>query len=594
MPITLLSEEVINKIAAGEVIERPASVIKELVENSLDAKATRLLIEVEDYGKELIRVVDNGLGMAEEDAQKSILRHATSKIQTADDLFSITTLGFRGEALASIAAVSRLSLTTKQGNLLAGFNLVVENGIVVSSGITAADQGTTIEVRDLFFNTPARKKFLKTDHVELHHIIDVIAHYALANPSVSFQLFHNGHELLHTPPLGDLRSTIASVYGSETAKELLEIKAQEQGMTIHGFICKPYAVRNDKHQQALFVNGRWIRNLDLVKAIYNGYHSMLFVNKHPVFVLHLQLDPETIDVNVHPQKSEIRIGQKEKICNSITNAVRASLQKQMVPPNVSLPAGKQQTFGQVQSLFVEKKTTTYAFEPTTQTVLHVRETASVSSYLPDLVSPITSLTATQTANHLEQTSFPPLKLLGQIHRTFFVAETSGGFFFIDQHAAHERVLYERFMDQYTQGGIEVQQLLTGELLDLTASEAALCQAFQEELHHAGFLIEAFGGNSYLLKTAPAIFGRQQAAGLLREIIHDLEQKRNRVQELHEEIITRMACRAAVMAGGEGFLLQMEKILGDLRTTRFPYTCPHGRPTLIKTPVEELEKKFKRK
>ena len=285
--ITVLDEQLINKIAAGEVIERPASVVKELMENSLDAKATKIVIEIKDSGKKLIKVSDNGLGMNQEDAEKSILRHATSKIKTADDLFSINTLGFRGEALASIAAVSRFSLTTKQKDQLEAFNLAVEGGQIISSGILAGEEGTLIEIQDLFFNTPARKKFLKSDQVELRHIVDTVIRYALANPEVSFKLLHENHQLLTSPSVKEQQNNIASIYGINLAKELLEINYQSNNINVEGFIAKPYQARNDKSQQVLFVNGRWIKNEDISKAVYDAYHSLLFVNKHPIFILNL-------------------------------------------------------------------------------------------------------------------------------------------------------------------------------------------------------------------------------------------------------------------------------------------------------------------
>ncbi len=609
MPITLLSEDVINKIAAGEVIERPASVVKELLENSLDAKATKITIEIEACGKELISITDNGEGMSEEDAVKSILRHATSKIQSADDLFSINTLGFRGEALASIAAVSKLSLTTKRKEGMAGFNLAVEGGFVLSRGIAPAEQGTTIEVRDLFYNTPARRKFLKTDAVELHHIIDVVTQYALVNRSVSFKLAHNGHELLHSPVVQDQRSNLASLYGVDTAKELLELSFQKDGISLQGFISKPYHARNDKHQQALFVNGRWIKNHDLINAVYEGYHSMLFVNRHPIFVLHVELDPTKIDVNVHPNKSEIRIEQKEAVCELITQTIQECLGQHQLLPTVDVQMEEQQTIPV--SLSEKKKISNnflYSFEPSTQTVLSVKEgdvaayaggemvvndendnSASETLFAPSVLAENSSEVVLPSVS-----TFPELRLLGQVHKTFFVAETHGGVFFIDQHAAHERVMYEQLMKQLTFGNIEVQELLTGEVLNFTAAEVVLCQQFQSPLREMGFLVENFGKNSFLLKTLPAVFGRQQAKDLFMEILHAMGENKNQLHQLREVIITRMACRAAVMAGEELTVNRMETILGQLRETRFPYTCPHGRPTLLKTTAEELEKKFRRK
>ncbi|MBS3169057.1 DNA mismatch repair endonuclease MutL [Candidatus Woesearchaeota archaeon] len=602
MSIQLLSEDVINKIAAGEVIERPASVVKELIENSLDAAATKITVDIEDYGKKLIRITDNGQGMNEDDARKALLRHATSKISSAEDLFFIATLGFRGEALASIAAISRFSLTTKQPEALAGFNFLAEGGQITSSGIAPAEQGTTIEIRDLFYNTPPRRKFLKTDGVELRHIIDVTTHYALLNPAVAFRLTHNHQELVLSPATSDLRSNLASLYGVETAKELLELRAEETGMSLQGFVGKPYHARNDNHQQTLFVNGRWIKNNDLVKAVYTGYHSLLFVNRHPVFVLHLRLDPSQIDVNVHPQKSEIRIEQKEKVGHFITRVVQRCLQEHTLLPTLSL------TLNEEQGISSAGSKPKYAYEPSTQTVLTVKEADAVS-YVSDQLTSSSESLASSFSSSLPQTAsaqperltthFPELRLLGQIHKTFFVAETAGGVFFIDQHAAHERVMYEQLMTQLTSGHIENQAFLTGEMMDLTAAEIVLCQEYKDQLEEMGFTIEEFGGNSYLLKTAPAVFGRQQVKDLFGEILHTFGENhsrrdQNKVEELRETIITRLACRAAVMAGEELTVQRMGKILEQLRETEFPYTCPHGRPTLLKTTADELEKKFRRK
>jgi len=588
--IVLLPEDLINKIAAGEVIERPASVIKELVENSLDAGATKILVELEESGKRRIKIIDNGEGMSPEDAEKSILRHATSKIRSVDDLFSIKTLGFRGEALASIAAVSKLSLITKQKNVLEGFSLQIEGGNILSRNIVGTEQGTTLDVQDIFFNTPARKKFLKTDAVELKHCADVITHYALANPAVTFKLTHDNNILLHSPALNDSRSTIASIYGVQTAKELLEVKYQDDKIKINGFISKPYHVRNDKNQQVLFVNGRWIKNADVTNAVYEGYHSTLFVNKHPVFVLHLQLDPETIDVNVHPQKQEIKIEQKEQVAAAVAVAVREALQSNKLMPTVDVNTEQQITFGTPISRKEVKASVKYPFEPSAQTVFAVEEAAamydSAEANVPVIIEQFKS-------TELVHEKLPSMKLFGQVHKTYFLAETEGGLFYIDQHAAHERVMYESLLNQFLHGKVEVQQLLQGEVLDVSVAEKILLEEKKEELKKLGFDLEYFGGNAFAVKTIPLVFGKVKISELLHDILSMLENKKS-ILEKKEEILTRMACRAAVMAGDMVTIPQMEKILRELSKTELPYTCPHGRPTLMKVTIDELEKKFRRK
>jgi len=588
--IVLLPEDLINKIAAGEVIERPASVIKELVENSLDAGATKITVELEESGKRRIKIIDNGEGMSPEDAEKSILRHATSKIRSVEDLFSIKTLGFRGEALASIAAVSKLNIITKQKNILEGFSLQIEGSHILSRNIVGTEQGTTLDVQDIFFNTPARKKFLKTDAVELKHCVDVITHYALANPAVTFRLTHDNNILLHSPALNDSRSTIASIYGVQTAKELLEVKYQDETIRVNGFISKPYHVRNDKNQQVLFVNGRWIKNADVTNAVYEGYHSTLFVNKHPVFVLHLELNPETIDVNVHPQKQEIKIEQKEQVAAAVAVAVREALQSNKLMPTVDVNTEQQITFGTPISRKEVKASVKYPFEPSAQTVFAVEEAAamydSAEANVPVIIEQFKS-------TELVHEKLPSMKLFGQVHKTYFLAETEGGLFYIDQHAAHERVMYESLLNQFLHGKVEVQQLLQGEVLDVSVAEKILLEEKKEELKKLGFDLEYFGGNAFAVKTIPLVFGKVKISELLHDILSMLENKKS-ILEKKEEILTRMACRAAVMAGDMVTIPQMEKILRELSKTELPYTCPHGRPTLMKVTIDELEKKFRRK
>ncbi len=590
--IKLLSEDLICKIAAGEVIERPASVVKELIENSLDAKATKIVAEIKDSGKESIKVTDNGEGMDELDARNSVLRHTTSKIQDENDLYSLHSLGFRGEALASIAAVSQISLTTKQKGRLEGFNLVLESGTVISSGAIGAEEGTCLDVRNLFFNTPARKKFLKTDAVELRHIIDLITVYALSYPQVTFKLFHDGHELLNSPSVGDQRSNIASIYGLKLARELMEVNQDTDAVKIKGYLAPPSSARNDKNQQVIFINGRWVKNEDIVKTVYDAYHSLLFVGKHPVMVLSLEIDPEKIDVNVHPAKTLVKMEQKDAVCNAVFTAVKETLQRNNLIPTLDLeferqtslkysapvPARREAVYSAAES------TPVYSFEPSAQTILKVEESGE-----PFMVS------EQQLVKEMEPTAaFPAMKVLGQIHKTFFVAETQGGVFFIDQHAAHERVLYETFMEQFLSRKVSLQTLLQGDLIELSPSEKLAWMEHKDEMENFGFRMEPFGANTYLIKTIPEIFGKVQPKELVYELLSSLQQKSNSLQQKKEEIITMMACRSAVMAGEVLAISEMERILKELSTKKHPYTCPHGRPTVFKITAEELEIKFKRR
>ena len=599
--IKMLSDDLINKIAAGEVVERPASIVKELVENSLDSGATKISIDLEDSGKKLIKVSDNGSGMNQENARLSIMRHATSKIANQDDLFSIKTLGFRGEALASIAAVSQFSLITKTSDT-EGFNLVLEGGTEISSGLIASEQGTSIEVQNIFFNTPARKKFLKSDRVELRHIIDIITRYALAHPKVAFTLNHEKHPLLTSPATDSLKDTVASLFGVQLAKDLLELNYDEE-LKISGFICKPYDARNDKTQQILFVNGRWIRSQELTKAVYDAYHSLIFVHKHPIFFLFLDVNPETIDVNVHPQKYEVKFDEIDVVCNALENAVKRVLRENNLVPVVEFDSN---TISNIPSTGKEKPSK-YSLDTSHQKTLEVKEPQVIFSEqkLHEVVKTVLDEESDATGSNLntksnlhqknevvsEVKSLPELKLLGQVHKTFFLAETDGGVLFIDQHAAHERVMYEKFMRQLQDNSVQIQQLLNGEVIEVSSSEKIAIDAQKEELEKFGFQIEEFGPKSYLLKSAPSIFGRLQPASLFQGFVENIDN--NSIMSTKETIISRMACRSAVMAGDELTTIAFQKILNELEQCEHPFTCAHGRPTLIKTEIHELEKKFRR-
>ena len=594
--IKVLSEDLINKIAAGEVIERPASVVKELVENSLDAGATRINIDIKDSGKKLIKISDNGYGMSSEDARNSILRHATSKINNVDDLFAIRTLGVRGEALASIAAVSKLSIITRQENDLEGYHLTVEGGRVTNAGITGAERGTSIQVEDLFFNTPARKKFMKTDSVELRHIVEVVLRYALINEDVGFKLKHEKHELLNSPKTEDLRNNLASILGINLAKDLLLVDYKDDLVKINGFIAKPYAARNDKNQQHIFVNQRWIRNEDISKAIYDGYHSLLFVGKHPVFVLNLEINPLKIDVNVHPAKTQVKIEQKKEIYNSVLKAVKETLEKHNLIPVMDVNVEEQLTFG-IAKKKVEEKNVKYKFESSKQEVLDVKKidhSTSIDNFEEESYATPEEEVLISEQKEPRNIKLPPMKILGQVHKTFFVAETEGGLLLIDQHVVQERVLYEKFMEQLMNKKVAVQKLLRGGIIEVYPPEKILIESNLKKLKEFGFSLEEFGNNTFILKTVPSIFGRLQPQELLYSVLDKLQEDKNKLEEIQEEIITRMACRASVKAGDTMTIPEIQKLLEELSNCKLPYTCPHGRSVLIKVPVHELEKKFRRK
>ncbi len=686
--IKLLPEELINKIAAGEVVERPASIVKELIENALDAGCTSLVIKIKNYGKDLISITDNGEGMSADDARSSIIRHATSKIQTFTDLYNLHTLGFRGEALASIAAVSELSIITRTKDASRATKIECHGGVMVTETTAAHNTGTTLEVRNLFFNTPARKKFLKSDAVEMSHIVDITTNYALLNPLVDFMLIHENHEILHAPRTDDFRSRIGNVYGFDLATQLLEFNLDDGGSSykIHGFISKPYDCRGDKNIQTIFINNRYIRNNDITKAIYEGYHARLFVGKHPVFVIYITVDPLTLDVNIHPQKTEVKIEHKEGLISEITRLVLMALESADVIPMVEVKGlsaygsrlndkecGKfkyaydqsmQKTLGVpdfisteeggLKSDVLHKNYTSYGSTNNNVTALpgvvaesHVGYRGSNGVIFGDRITgdkitgdKITGIdvyNGSQSApldirqdqdcsqdilqdvpqdilqDVPQNTRFtlPAFTLFGQFHKTFWVAETAGGIFFFDQHAVHERVMYDRFMQEKVNKNVRTQQLLCPVLIKITPTQNIILQEYKSVFFDLGFQFDQIGPVSYMLRSIPFVFERAQPKELLFEVLDSIaegsvqvvnkglgikSEGRNTdiVHAEEEKIITRMACRAAIKAGDEITKIEFEKIIGLLRRCDFPFTCPHGRPSIIKVTADELEKKFRRR
>ena len=577
--IIQLPEDLINKIAAGEVIERPASVVKELVENSIDAGATFIEVEIKNAGKHLIRVTDNGLGMSFEDAKLSLVRHATSKIRTADDLHNIRTLGFRGEALASIAAVSHFVLTTKVRESLSGFRIVCSGGVVQTEQEAGTSDGTTIEIHDLFFNTPVRKKFLKSDASEIGHIVDIITHYALVNPKISFRCVNDGNAILQTDGQGDLLGVVAAVYGRNVVKELVPVHAESDGFSISGFVSKPTFSRGDKSQQHFFVNGRAVKNAVLDAAMHEAYHSTLFIHRHPFAVLLLDVEPQIVDVNIHPTKKEVKFEKSDVIYRFVYHAVRDVLQNEnLIPvqsfqgPDASALRSSLPSSSSLSSSSLFQK----PFDTTSQAALQ----SAVHS------------PALEVRSHGEKV--PQMKLLGQVQKTFFVAEAEDGLLIIDQHIVQERVFYERFMTQYLSTAVKTQALLEPAVFDSSPAEAALIRHYLSEFEKFGFAVEEFGTSHFLIRSVPSIFGKVQAADVVRDLVHQFEEsKRNSVVSLAEAVITRMACRASVKAGDTFSNQEMQQWLYELEKCTLAYHCPHGRPIFIKITADELEKMFLR-
>ena len=615
--IKLLDDALINKIAAGEVVERPASVVKELVENSIDAGATTITVEIEEGGKSKIRVTDNGSGMEKDDALLCIERHATSKIADAEDLFKITTMGFRGEALASIAAIAELSLKTKTKTAQTGFKVLASGGKFMESHDIAMPDGTNIKVTNLFFNVPARKKHLKTIQTELRQVAELMTKYALAYPEKTIKLMHGQQEILFSPATTNAIDRILSVYGKKVTYGMLPVNYTYTEIEIKGFLSKPTITRNDKENQHTFFNHHAVKNNIISKAVYDAYHTLLHLENHPLFILNVTINPGLIDVNVHPQKAVIRVERENELYLAVFNAVRNTLDNAKLVPII---AEEKPTFTQAplmakQFTVQEEKQTFFAGRENDKT--QQEESASEISAQEMLDRALQKVVGAEAQNSEEKSNeeekeqdssaslttvasaiagterISTLKLIGRIHNVFYLAENELGLIIIDQHAAHERVLYEKFMEQYYGKNIKTQELLVPEEIDFSPAEMLLYKENKKYIEQLGFHLEEFGRNTLLLRTVPSILGRLIDKETIHEIMVQINDKAMLLNEVQEEKIIRTACRAAVKANDVVHLQEMQTILQQLQKCKQPFTCPHGRPTMIQFTIPELEKKFKR-
>jgi DNA mismatch repair protein MutL len=606
--IHILDNKLVNKIAAGEVIERPASVVKELIENSLDAGAKKILIETKEGGKSYIRVTDDGEGMSEEDAVLSIKEHATSKIRETDDLFNISTFGFRGEALSSIASVSIMVIKTKTSDSEIGIEIFSEFSEVKKTKQIVCNRGTTIIVEDLFSNIPARKKHQKSIQVELSYIVDIVSRYALSNPQVYFQLINNGKSLINSPITEDISGRIASVYGWKMMKSLLPVSYSSEGIIISGFTSKPEFTRGNKAWQSIFVNKRYVKNRLINDAVYDSYHTFLNVGKHPVFILLIQIDPQKIDVNVHPTKREIRLSDEAKVHQAVIDAVKSTLLSvELIPDgkapekklnnthidNISFDQEKQSTFSTYEGISKsvikedptwENRDAGYSYESDNHNIQDVDVGFSSKE---SLYSPAKTIVSSETKQKL--------RIVGQILGCYIIIEKENSFFLVDQHAAHERVMYEKFMEEYNGKGVAVQELIGTTIIDLSPEEVIVVDDNLHLLSKLGFKLERFGRNSFIIRTVPVIFGRHQNLNILHKIIPELKEGFTMtLDSVKEERIIRKSCIAAVKANDRLEHSEMTKLIGELFAAKSPYTCPHGRPTMIIFSQADIEKMFKRR
>jgi len=584
MPIRILSPEVASKIAAGEVIERPASVVKELIENSIDAGASEIKVEVRQGGRRLVRVIDDGGGIPAEEVELAFERHSTSKLKDAEDLYRIATLGFRGEALPSIAAVSKVTIVTRTREQEIGLLLRLEGGKVIKRQAKGARPGTVVSVEDLFFNTPARLKFLRRDSTEARHVSDLVTRYAMAYPNIRFSLLSEGRTLFRSKGSGTLYDVLIEVYGLETARQMLEIASlqepipsqrdpkgqgsrpkgipregmgeEAQGLKISGYVGAPTLHRASGRYLTILINGRWVRDQLLGYAIREAYHTLLPKGRHPVAVVRVDLSPQEVDINVHPAKAEVRFRRSGEVFAAVQKAVRHTLKGAPIPtvapprwaPEPRPPMTRRPSPGQM--------------------ALEVQRTEEVAP----------------------SKKIPPLRVLGQLGRTYVIAEGPEGMYLIDQHAAHERVLYERLLSERAKMAVSSQSLLEPLSLDLGPEEAAILEEKRETLRSWGFDLEPFGGQTYLLRAVPAILKGGDLSQAVREVIDEASRQAGRWEE---EFVISLACHGAVRAGQTMSEGEMRELVRQLEETSSPRTCAHGRPTMIHLSAEQLQREFGR-
>lgn len=687
MGIHVLDSRTIDRIAAGEVVERPASVVKELVENAIDAGSTAITVEAKEGGIEFIRVTDNGCGIEREQLPTAFLRHATSKIEDADDLNHIASLGFRGEALSSIAAVSRVEIITKRKENLTGTRMVLEGAREQSIDEIGAPDGTTFLMRNLFFNTPVRRKFLKQPATEGSYITDLMEHLALSRPDISFKFVLGNQTRFHTSGNGDLREVIYRIYGREIAAQLVPIQMEENGIKVEGYLGKPVLVRSNRNFEIYFINGRFIRSGVIAKAIEEGYKQYLMQHKFPLCVLHITMDTETVDVNVHPSKMDVRFSDGMAFARMLSEKIATTLRNREMIPDASLEDEKSiQKKEQEDRKASWKEHTPEVFEKKREESYRVMEAAKYEAVPKDgrkfIQKPIwqeahagiqTSIRKPESisvqteeqpaapvaapepkeddffveAEPLKPTSLEPVicpetaevmeavdgipaekqpsamdmepvvkdvqqmnlfeekllsvqnrsryRIIGQVFDTYWLIQFEDKLFIIDQHAAHEKVKYERLMKQFHEKSVVSQRLMPPIIVSMTGQEESVLHTYEDAFTQLGFEIEAFGGNEYALRSVPVDLYGCSERELFLAVLDELSQEtgnRGNFQVIEEKIAS-MSCKAAVKGNNRLSLQEAEQLIDELLTLDNPYNCPHGRPTIITMTETDLEKKFKR-
>lgn len=621
--IQILDSETIDKIAAGEVVERPSSVVKELVENAMDAGSTSVTVEIKDGGISFIRVTDNGSGIEASQIRNAFLRHATSKISSAEELHDIKSLGFRGEALSSISAVARVELISKTQESLNGIRYMCEGAAETEWTEVGAPEGTTVLVRNLFFNTPVRRKFLKQPQTEGSYIVELMEHLALSRPDIAFRLIVNGQMKFHTSGSGDLKEVIYRIYGREIAENLIPARAQMEGAAISGYLGKPVLNRSNRNFENYYINGRYIKSTLLAKAIEEGYSQYLMQHKFPFTVLHFDVDTEMVDVNVHPTKMDVRFTEGEKFFRFVADSVSDILEHREMIPEAALDNKAEDTFQDLEAADrkdTREESAPEPFETVRTRQYQVMEEMKYEAERPKMQDFLQKPTenpeksqensrkngenpAFSTVSQLslfEEKLLSPqnrqeYRILGQIFDTYWLLVFQDKLFIVDQHAAHEKVKYERLIRQFREKSVVSQSLNPPIVVSLTAQEERVLSEYGSVFRGLGFEFEEFGGREYALRGVPADLYGCGEKELFLEVLDELSQAPpvGRQPAVVEEKLASMACKAAVKGNSSLKTEEMEALLDELLTLENPYNCPHGRPTIISMSKYEIEKKFKR-
>lgn len=623
--INILNDITINKIAAGEVIERPASIIKELVENSIDAGATQISVEISSGGKNLIKIIDNGCGIDKDDVNKAFLRHATSKITQAEDLYALSSLGFRGEALASISACSKMEMITKTEESIIGTRIVLHGGVVSVKEAVAANTGTQIIVRDLFYNIPARRKFLKSNQSETMAITDLMNKLAIGNPHIRFKYINNKKIAFETPGDGELYSTIRMLYGKDIADNLIHIDYKTNFYKISGYTANNNVYRSNRNMQHIFINGRYVKSTNIMNVLNESYKAIIPINKFPIYFINLEMDPATIDVNIHPNKLEVKFNKEAEVLSSLSDYIRGVLLKSSL-------------IGRYREKFTPKKEEIIESKEVLQKNEEVREFDAFSTFTYSKPSEVTeakeekpiSLGSFKSLEEIEEvkevkeevkdtpiintpsihekpkqisfieeeetaknSDFKNLKYIGIVFDTYILFQKNEDMVMMDQHAAHERVRFEMYMKQFKSNTISTQMLLDPFLMDLSPTDMMVVSKNLDVFERYGFAIELFGHKNISISGVPNTFGNPESKRFIYEIIDNLH-KMDNIYDAKYDDIAEIACKSAIKANDKITDKEALALLRQLEACENPYTCPHGRPVLVKMSKYDIEKMFKRK